>query len=227
MRLGVLFSGGKDSVYALFKAMKTDDVVCLISIISKNKESYMFHTPNIDITELQAEAIGIPLLQQSTEGEKEEELNDLKKAIERAKKEYKIEGIVTGALCSNYQKERIEKICWELNLKAISPHWSMNQEAYMRETIKEGFKIIIISIAADGLNKDYLGKEIDEEMIARLVRLNKKNRINIAFEGGEAETFVIDCPLYNKKIKIEEAEIKMENECTGIYKIKKAKLVKK
>ncbi|MBU0761748.1 MAG: TIGR00289 family protein, partial [Candidatus Altiarchaeota archaeon] len=98
MKLGVLFSGGKDSAYALYKAMQSDEVVCLITIASKNDESYMFHTPNISMTRLQAEAIGLPNLVFETEGVKEEELADLEKAIEQAVKEYGVEGIVTGAI---------------------------------------------------------------------------------------------------------------------------------
>ena len=71
MRLGVLFSGGKDSTLALHLAAEKEEVVCLITILSKNKESFMFHTPNIDITALQAEALGLPQITKTTQGEKE------------------------------------------------------------------------------------------------------------------------------------------------------------
>jgi predicted ATP pyrophosphatase (TIGR00289 family) len=111
MRVGVLFSGGKDSTLALSKAMKEHEVVCLITIISKNTESFMFHTPNIEITKLQAESIGLPLIQRITEGKKEEELEDLRKAVVEAKENYRIDGIVTGAVESVYQSKRIQKIC--------------------------------------------------------------------------------------------------------------------
>jgi asparagine synthase (glutamine-hydrolysing) len=114
MRLGVLYSGGKDSNYALFK--EKNNVVCLISVISKNKESFMFHTPNIHMVELQAEAIGLPLLQKTTEGEKEKELEDLKTVIKEAKEKFKLDGIVTGAIESRYQADRIKKICDELEI---------------------------------------------------------------------------------------------------------------
>src|SRR3989338_6707162 len=97
MRLGVLFSGGKDSSYALFKAMQKEKVVCLISLISENEESYMFHTP-IDKVEEQARRIKLPLVKVKTKGEKEKELNDLKKAIKIAMDKYKIEGVITGAV---------------------------------------------------------------------------------------------------------------------------------
>ena len=149
MKLAGLFSGGEDSVYALFKALERgDEIVCLIAMISKNQSSYMFHTPNIDLTSLQAKAINIPLIQKPTEGVKEEELKDLKEAIKNAKEEYKFEGIVTGAFASVYQKERIENICNELDLECFNPLWGEDPEKLMREMIDKGFKFILSSIAA-------------------------------------------------------------------------------
>ena len=93
MRLGVLYSGGKDSTLALMKAQQFHDVLCLVTLVSSNKESFMFHTPNIDITSLQAEAMELPLVRVETLGEKENELADLKKALTLAKKQHKIETI--------------------------------------------------------------------------------------------------------------------------------------
>lgn len=228
MKLGVLFSSGKDSNYALHIMKKQNyDIACLITIKSKNPASYMFHTPNINIAKLQAEALEISLIEQATKGEKEEELKDLKKAIQTAKARYNIEGIVTGAIFSTYQRDRIEKICDELGLKIFSPLWHMNQETEIKEIVRNGFEVVIGSIAADGLNKEWLGKKIDNNMIEKLKLLHEKNKINIAFEGGEAETLVLDAPLYKKKIKIEESEIIMENEHTGWFVVKKARLIDK
>ena len=98
MQLGVLFSGGKDSTFALHLAAEKEEVVCLITVVSKNKESYMFHTPNIDLTMLQAQVLGLPLVSVVTEGTKEEELADLEAAIAEAKEKFQIEGVVSGAV---------------------------------------------------------------------------------------------------------------------------------
>ena len=114
MRLGVLFSGGKDSTLALHLASEKEQVVCLITVVSKNPESYMFHTPNIDVTALQAAALELPLVSVVTEGLKEEELADLEKAIAQAKNKYQIEGVVTGAIESVYQASRVQRICNDL-----------------------------------------------------------------------------------------------------------------
>jgi diphthine-ammonia ligase len=224
MKLGVLFSGGKDSTYALYKAMEQNQVVCLISIISKNPDSYMFHTPNIELVELQAKAIGLPLIKQVTPGEKEKELKDLKEAIKKAKAKYGIEGVVTGAFASAYQKDRIQKICDELNLKCINPLWGKEPETLLREMLKNGFKFILSSIAALGLGESWLGRIITEKDIDKLVELNKKVGIHIAFEGGEAESLMIDGPIFKRKVMIIKAEKKMENENTGVYRIIKAEL---
>ena len=137
MKLGVLFSGGKDSTIALHKAAKKHKIECLITIISKNKESYMFHTPNIDITKMQADALRIPLINRKTEGTQEEELKDLKEAIATAIIEFKIAGIVTGAIASVYQTQRIQRICDELGITCINPLWKKNQEDLLREIVEQ------------------------------------------------------------------------------------------
>jgi len=223
MRLAVLFSGGKDSTLALYKAMKKNEVVCLISIISENEESYMFHVPNIHLTKMQAEAIGLPLIQKTTKGEKEKELKDLKEAVRKAKYEYGVEGIVTGAVESVYQASRIQKICNELDIECINPLWKIE---LLKETLQVGFKTIISGIFAYPFNKEWLGKVINKRMIDDLKELWEKYQFNPAGEGGEIETTVIDAPFFKKKIEIEDSEIITEK-YSGVFKIKKAKLVNK
>jgi len=220
MKLAVLFSGGKDSTYALFKAKKDHEIVCLISIFSKNKESYMFHTANIELTRLQAESLNLPLICKTTKGEKEVELEDLKQAIKEAKEKYKIQGVVTGAIASKYQKGRIQKICNELNLECINPLWGKDQIELLKEIINENFEFIISAISAEGLNESWLGKKITKEEINNI----SKMQINAAFEGGEAETLIIDCPIFKSRLIIEKAQKIMENQNTGLYRILKAKL---
>jgi len=224
-RIGILFSSGKDSCLALHTMKKMNYTVeCLITIKSKNKDSWMFHTPNIDMAELQAKAMEIPILIQETAGEKEKELKDLEAALQNAKNKYHIEGVATGALFSSYQRDRIEKVCDKLGLKVFSPLWHMDQEEEMNTLVDSGFEFILSSIAADGLDKSWLGKVITKDDVKKLSKLNKKNGINIAFEGGEAESFVIFCPEFKRRLKIEDSEIIMENKCTGRFIIKKIKL---
>lgn len=222
MKIAALVSGGKDSLFAAYKASKENELVCLIAIKSKSPESYMFHIPNVDLVKLQAKAAELPLVWWETEGIKEEELEDLKQAIEIAKEKYKIQGIVSGAIKSNYQKERIENICKELKISSITPLWQVNEEIYLNELMKN-FNVIIVGIAAEGLKKEMLGTRIGLTFIDRMRLLN----VSPVGEGGETESFVLDCPLFKKKIKILEPETIMENECTGHFIIKKAVLENK
>jgi diphthine-ammonia ligase len=208
MKLGILFSGGKDSCYAAYLAKKQgNELACLISIFSENEDSYMFHTPSIKQVKKQAKTMNIPLIIEKTKGKKEIELVDLEKSIKAAIKKYQINGIVTGALHSIYQASRIQKICDKLNVKCINPIWHKNEFEYLHELIKNKFKIIITGVAAYPLTKEWLGKKIDVKFIEKVKILNEKYKIHPAGEGGEFETFVLDCPLFEKPLKINSKKI--------------------
>lgn len=203
MKLGILFSGGKDSTYAAWLAKKEGyEISCLISIISENKDSFMFHTPFIEKVSLQAEAIGIPIVIVKTHGEKEKELLDLENAIKTAIKKYKIEGVVTGAIESVYQASRVQSICNKLGIECFNPLWQKDPQEHWRNLLKNKFKVIIASTSAEGLDEKWIGREIDEKNLDELIRLSQKHRFHLGFEGGEAETFVVNCPLFSKGVKI-------------------------
>ena len=202
MDVAILFSGGKDSTMALYNALEAkEDVKYLLSMKSKNDESYMFHVPNIHITDLLSQALDIPIISAQTDGIKEEELNDLKREFENLK-DLGVEAIYTGALYSVYQKSRIEKLGDDVGLKIISPYWHVDELEYMRKIVSLGFKIMICGVAAWGLDESWLGRIIDYDTIDELVRLNEKYHVDIAFEGGEAETLAIDGPIFKKRIEI-------------------------
>jgi ABC transporter with metal-binding/Fe-S-binding domain ATP-binding protein len=226
MQLGVLFSGGKDSTLALHLAAEKEEVVCLITILSKNKESYMFHTPNIDITALQAEALGLPQITKTTEGEKEKELSDLEDAIAEAARKFQIEGIVTGAVESVYQAERVQRICNRLGLWCFNPLWKHDQKALLEELLKKQFKVIISGVFAYPLDEKWLGKQIDTQLIDRLADLQQKYGLSPSGEGGEIETTVLDAPLFKKKIDVLDYSIEAKGN-SGVFRIKQARLVSK
>ena len=203
MKLASLFSGGKDSVYSSYLAKKQGhEIACLITILSENKASYMFHTPSIFATKHQAEVMNLPLIVHKTEGKKEEELKDLEHAIRKAIKKYQIEGIVTGAIHSVYQASRIQNICDSLNIKCINPLWQKEEIEYLNELIDNGFKVIITGVFAYPLNSKWLGRVIDKKFIEEVKVLREKYKIHPAGEGGEFETFVLDCPLFKKPLEI-------------------------
>lgn len=245
IKLGCLFSSGKDSAYALWLMRKAGyPVECLITIKSRNPESYMFHTPAVELVALQAEAIGLPLVTKETAGEKEKELEDLRAAFREAKAEYGIEGVITGALWSTYQKERIERIAMEENLKVFAPLWHINQETELRLVVSN-FEVILTGVSAYGLDRSWLGRRITMEDVDHLVELSKKiakrakraryedqtsptsGGLNIAGEGGEFESLVLDGPMFKKRLVIVASEIVEEDENTARLMVKAAKLVEK
>jgi diphthine-ammonia ligase len=226
MLLGVLFSGGKDSTLALHLASEKETVACLITVVSKNKESYMFHTPNIDVTALQAKALGLPMVSVATEGKKEEELSDLEKAIAEAKSQYGIEGVVTGAVESVYQASRVQRICNNLDLWCFNPLWKHDQKALLESLVAKQFQVIISGVFAYPLDEKWLGKQLDTPMIAKLVDLQGRYGISPSGEGGEIETTVLNAPMFKQKIEITESAVEWWGD-SGVYVIKEARLVPK
>ena len=227
MKLAALFSGGKDSTYAMYKAQQYGHKISvLISVVSQNPESYMFHTPNIHLTELQAQAIEIPLLTWISKGEKERELQDLKAAMYTAKEQYGIEGVVTGAVESIYQASRVQRICHELDLWCFNPLWLKDQKKLLQELLENKFEVIIGGVFAPPLDGEWLGRKLDAEAVKELIRLEEEFHINPAGEGGEIETFVTDAPFFRKKIEIKKATKNFKGK-SGTYDIEGAGLVEK
>ena len=212
MKLGVLFSGGKDSTMATLLAKKAGhEIACLITLHSENPDSYMFHTPSIKRTEKQAEVMDLPLITKDTKGIKEQELKDLEDAIKTAIERYNIQGIVTGALHSDYQASRIQKICDKLSLQCVNPLWHKDEFQYMEELIKNKFKAVVIGVSAYPLNASWLGRVIDSNFIRDVTKLNEKYKIHVAGEGGEFESFVLDCPMFKRPLKVTGADFTGED----------------
>ena len=225
MKLAALVSGGKDSVFALY-TMKQEghEITQILTMMPECTDSYMFHHPNVHLTAMQAELMDIPQIIGKTKGEKEKELKDLKKLISKVKG--KVDGIVTGALYSNYQKERIDAIAKKLGMRSEAPLWNIDLVKYWSLLLENKFAVIITAVAAEGLDESWLGRKIDEKAVKELIGISKKNKINIAGEGGEFETFVLDCPLFSKRIEIVEAHKEWRGD-SGVYVIECAKTVQK
>ena len=204
MRLACFFSGGKDSTYAIHLAKKQGhDVVCLLSIFPKSEESHLLHHPNLKWTKLQSVSMKIPqLIISSNSDETNDELIVMEKLLQNAKNEFKIDGLVHGGIKSKFQKEKFETICKKLNLVSIAPLWNTEPKQYMNELINSDFHFLMITVSSDGLDEQWLGKILLKSDIELLTNLSDKFGFNLNFEGGEAETFVIDCPLFSHSIKI-------------------------
>ncbi|HIH22101.1 TPA: diphthine--ammonia ligase [Candidatus Micrarchaeota archaeon] len=211
LHVACLFSGGKDSCYAAGWALSQGWTVTLVTM---NPEPYsmMFHHPNVQWTKLQAETMGVKQMTVSTKHETE--LNDLENALRKLK----IEGIVTGAVASVYQKDRIEAIGKRLGVSVHSPLWH-SDEKKLNELL-DTMEIYVIAVAAEGLGKEFLGKPL-----RKLVDAKVKN-IHPFLEGGEGETFVTNAPFFKKRIEINGWKISWDG-VRGVAEIEDAGIVKK
>ena len=227
MRLAALISSGKDSLYSMFLSMREGhEIRYIISFVSENPDSYMFHTPNIDLVKEQARLLNIRHVEIQTKGEKEKELEDIKEAILEIRNE--IDCIGAGALASRYQYDRVSNICKELGLRTYTPCWMQNDEEHWKELLDAGFEVMITGVAAGGLGKEWLGRKIDWKGLEELKKIKEKYRIHIGGEGGEFESLVLDCPLYKKKIEIKGSKIIWEKETeSGHLVIKETQLFEK
>lgn len=219
-KTAVLFSGGKDSCLALHKALKSKryDIKYLLSVIPETQDSYMFHKPYLNLLNKQAEMLDIDLVIKSSKAEKEKELKDLEELIKSVKKE--IEVIVVGGIASDYQGSRIKKICDKLGLEFVAPILGYTPEGVWKELLDEGFKVILTKRACDGLTNDFLGKVFDKELLDKMIERSKKYKFRIDFEGGEAESAVLDMSEFKKEIKID-YKIKEEGEYNALLIINK------
>ncbi len=195
MRVACLFSGGKDSAFAAFCCMFQAWDTTLLTMRS-GSDSFMFHHPNTKWCGAQARAMGLPI--RFVETKNERELGDLKAALARMKKQGKIDAVVSGALASEYQKQRIDQIANELEIRSLSPLWHVRGQL-MREVL-ENFETYVVAVAAEGLDESYLGARFDKKMAEKISRL--KIPVHPMFEGGEAETFVADAPFFSTKLRV-------------------------
>ena len=223
LHVAALVSGGKDSALALYRALKQGyEVKYLVTMIPQRSDSWMFHYPNIHLADFLAEAAGIPLVKGETSGVKETELEDLKRLLANLQ----VDAVVTGAILSQYQKRRIDRICQDLDLKSIAPLWHENPQKLLEEIVKLNFEVLIVGVYAYGFNVTWLGRKINQKTISDLIKLSNKYQISVVGEGGEYETLVLDAPFFKKRIQLIQTEKIWENH-SGYLIVKKAKLVKK
>ncbi|WP_449463666.1 diphthine--ammonia ligase [Tardisphaera miroshnichenkoae] len=225
--MAALISGGKDSWTAFQMAREAGhDVVVAVNMRSPNSWSYMYHTVNSWVVEVQAMAVGVPLEVFYTRGVKEEEVDDLAYYLSEVKKRWGIEGLSIGGIRSRYQGDRIGRVCEQLGLELYAPLWHKDSEWLLREYLRRKMKVIFVLASALGIGPNWLGRQLDERAIEELMVLNKKWGVDPTGEGGEYESLVLDAPFFREAISVEEAE-KIWRVDTGTYAIKRVRLVPK
>ncbi len=222
MKVAALVSGGKDSIYALRKASEQHSVEFVICVQAE-PDSKFLHSENLELVRLQAEAMDIPLVWKEGSGEGTEPLEE---AVEEVSDS--VEGVVSGAIASEYQRKKVEKICSRFGLRSLTPIWGIDELELMEDLIDSGFEIIITKVAAQGLDESWLGRRIDSETVEDLESLEKRYGIHVAGEGGEFETLVLDCPLFDRRIDLKETDTVWESRTkTGYLRIFSAQLEEK
>jgi len=203
MSWAALTSGGKDSILSCQKAIDSEkDVRYLVTACPKNRDSYMFHSANLDVVPVIANVSGIEYVEIPTEGNKEEELADLEAGLAGLD----IEGVIAGAVASEYQAERVKTITDKLGLELFTPLWHMDTELLLREVALRLDARIIVT-AAEGLDASFLGARFDDVLIHRLKHVAATRRINIARDGGEYESITLNAPFYSRPITYTSAQV--------------------
>jgi diphthine-ammonia ligase len=208
MRIAVLFSGGKDSVYAAGWALKQGHEVVLLTV-KPPEYSMMFHHPNVETTRLQAEAMGLRQVFVETTEE------NWRGVLVEALRKLRIQGIATGAVASTYQKSRIDSIANELGVPSFAPLWHAGPDK-LEEMLRD-FEVYVTAVSAGGLGQEFLG-----EPLAKLVQANKPG-IHPFLEGGEGETFVANAPFFRRRILIKKWNITWDG-VRGVAIIESAEL---
>lgn len=191
MRVAVLSSGGKDSAAAWWWAMcKGWDVTHLVTVRITGGDSWMFQVPGTHLVEHQAKLAGVKWIEVLSEGVQEIEIGDLEQALA----ELRIDGVVSGALRSDYQKSRIERMAERLKIKSWTPLWHQKSHDHMHGLIENGFRVFITGVSCEGLGEEWIGRTLDESSLHELEQLAEKFRFSIDGEGGEYETLVTGGP---------------------------------
>lgn len=208
VKVVALWSGGKDSALACYKAMKHGSDVAFVMTFIWDQPS-LSHP--IVVTKLQSEALQIPFCWARVSPPYFE---SYKKALLDMKEDHGIEGVVTGdiSLVDNFHGDWINDVCKDTGIEVIKPLWNQDRLRIVEELRSSGFKIIFTCVKQPWFNGEWLGREIDRQTINELKTLNEKSGLDICGENGEYHTVTVDAPFFNKTIKVSNFETeKIEN----------------
>jgi len=208
-----LFSGGKDSSWALYRALETGRAVTRLMTVHPAGDSYMYHTPATRLAPLAAESIGIDLIELEPDdfgadnvddaGEQgDTELEPMEAALKAiaAEDDVSLAGVTAGAVESEFQTSRIRAMCDRLEAELFAPLWGEDPIALAEAMFEAGFEIHIVQVAAYGLDESWLGRRYDADALAELRELHEAYGVHPLGEGGEFETYVVDGPHMDRRI---------------------------
>ncbi len=209
-----LFSGGKDSSWALYQALESGLNVTRLLTVHPRGDSYMYHVPATQLAQLAAESLDIELIEvdpgaldaESTVDsgvQGDSELEPLEEALTELSTEIELAGVTAGAIESEFQTSRIQGMCDRLEIDLFAPLWQEDPEHLAEQMLDAGFEITIVQVAAYGLDESWLGRTLDSEAISELKTLNEAYGVHILGEGGEFETLVTNGPHMSRPIELE------------------------
>ena len=207
MRLAAMYSGGKDSTFAMYLAEQMGhEIACLVTVRPEDRASWIFHTPNLSVVPVMAEAMGKELVTVPSDGTEEGDMDAMRNVLSGLD----IDGIVVGALWSDYQWDRMNLICGDLGLYVLAPLWRKDQDTVYDEMVSAGIDAIIVGVFAEGLDEKWLGRSLDADTKRDLCRLRDRYGISIMGEGGEYESMTLDSPMHLKRLVIDGSEKRMD-----------------
>jgi len=177
------------------------DITRLLVLVPPSADSYMFHYPAVKWAYLEGEAIGIPVITGVAPSGKSAELENLEASLSALKNEG-VDGLVSGAVASGYQKMKIDAICETVGIISYAPLWHKDPELLLKENLDLGFETYIVGVSALGFDESWLGRRIDEKSLLELMNIRGKTGIHLGGEGGEYETFVTDACFFKKRIEL-------------------------
>jgi ABC transporter with metal-binding/Fe-S-binding domain ATP-binding protein len=203
VRVVGLVSGGKDSWYAVHVAQQQGwEVSELITVRPGSEASHMYHHPNTQWVRLQAQAAGLPHRFVDAPADAEGELGPLASTLGRSD----ADGFVSGAVASEYQRTRLERIGVETGLKSFAPLWHKDPWVLLRSMVAAGLDARVAHTAADGMDASWLGRRLDAGALGDLARLEERFGVHPGGEGGEYETFVMDAPTWAHRLEVDMAD---------------------
>ena len=214
MRLAAMYSGGKDSTFAMYLAQQMGhEIACLVTVRPEDSASWIFHTPNLSVVPKMAEAMGMELVTVSSDGTEGGDMEAMRSVLSGLD----VDGIVVGALWSDYQWDRMNLICGDLGLVVLAPLWRKDQDTVYDEMVSAGIEAVIAGVFAEGLDAGWLGRRLDADTKKQLTSLRGRYGISIMGEGGEYESMTLDSPMHGKRLRIESSEKRMERDAGTLH----------
>ncbi|HLC62231.1 MAG TPA: diphthine--ammonia ligase [Candidatus Nanoarchaeia archaeon] len=229
MDVAILYSGGKDSTFAIQHAIdKGWNIKYLISVKPTRKDCFLFHYATVEQTKEFAKQLNIPHFYVSCRvADPIKESDIVKKVVESNQKKMKVDAVVLGGTgLQETQLKSIQNALRPFSIDVFASHAGEDHDVVMEQMLTKGYEIMVTQIASDGL-KEWLGKNITKDNFPQLKKDSIKYGFHIGFEGGYADTLVTNCPLFEKQMVVEEMSVFFEDNYCGHVVIDKYHMQKK